>query len=181
VCANSGQLPTPRCEHVVDDLYSISHSSTRTCEIDKELLVSSDEKTSYCPSCLGVNAYHVVNFVEYPPELLSFWSESGVAYRRSPPHNPACFRLFGGEGPKIAGLANEMTYYIQSIKQKLALQATSALDVKEHIWYVNEQFFARSRVGEKLFVSLKDGEHTLTCLDDKGRMSSVHIKVKYML
>jgi penicillin-binding protein 1C len=181
VCANSGVLPTPRCEHLVDDLYSISRSTTRRCEVETEMLVSHDGEMSFCPSCVGTKPYRTVTQNVYPPELMSFWATAGVNVPKAPRHNPACVRLFAGDAPKIVGLANEMTYYVVPEKQKLALQANAGLDVRELIWYVNEKIFGRSRAGEKLFVSLTEGNHTLTCLDDKGRMSSVQIKVKHIL
>lgn len=181
VCANSGLLPTPRCAHLVDDVYSISRSSTRRCEVETEMLVSLDGAMSFCPSCVGTKPYRVESRSVYPPELVSFWATAGVSVPKAPLHNPACVRLFPGDAPKIVGLANEMTYYVVSTKQKLALQANVGLDVRELIWYVNEKLFGRTRAGEKLFVSLADGNHTLTCLDDKGRMSSVQIKVKHVL
>jgi hypothetical protein len=29
-----------------------------------------------------------------------------------------------------------------------------------------------------LFVDVNEGDHTIACLDDRGRMSSVHVTVK---
>jgi penicillin-binding protein 1C len=117
----------------------------------------------------------------FPAELVSFWTTAGVSVPKAPPHNPGCVQMFAGDAPMIVGLANEMTYYLVSTKQQLALQANAGLDVRELMWYVNETLFGRTKAGEKLFVSLAEGTHTLTCLDDKGRMSSVQIKVKHIL
>jgi penicillin-binding protein 1C len=181
VCANSGLLPTPRCHHRVDDLYSISRSTTRRCEVETELLVSRDGAMSFCPSCVGTRQYRTVQQSVFPAELASFWTTAGVSVPKAPPHNPGCVQMFAGDAPTIVGLANEMTYYLVPTKQQLALQANAGLDVRELMWYVNETLFGRTKAGEKLFVSLAEGTHTLTCLDDKGRMSAVQIKVKHIL
>jgi membrane carboxypeptidase/penicillin-binding protein PbpC len=61
------------------------------------------------------------------------------------------------------------------------LQATAALDVKEIAWYLNDRYLGRKHASEKLFVSLSGGDHTVTCMDDKGRVSKVHITVKMVL
>ena len=74
-----------------------------------------------------------------------------------------------------------MTYYFVAAKQKLVLQATSGVDVHQHAWYVNDTYLGKNGAGEKLFVPIAAGEHTVTCIDDRGRAASVHIKVKYVL
>ena len=74
-----------------------------------------------------------------------------------------------------------MTYYFVAKKQKLVLQATSGVEVHEHAWYVNDTYLGKDRAGEKLFVAISPGEHTVTCIDDRGRATSVHIKIKYVL
>jgi penicillin-binding protein 1C len=178
VCANSGLLPTQRCEHLVEDLYSVRHTLERSCEFDKEALVSLDGTTQYCPSCLGTNSYRTETFPDYPPELLSFWNSTGTTYATIPQHNPNCTQAFGGEGPKILSPSNAMTYFLVSSKQKITLQATSGIEVKEHVWYVDDQFLKREKANEKIFVPFSAGEHTISCVDEKGRMSSVKISVK---
>jgi penicillin-binding protein 1C len=194
VCANSGHVPTKECSHIIEDFYSVSRTLHRVCEVDKELMVSNDGKVSYCPSCLpastseqsgqagiSVHPYKLAHFADYPPELLTFWNGVGKSYRSVPPHNPACARVFAGDGPRIISPSESMTYYLVSPEQRMILLASSALDVKEHVWYLNETFLQRKKAGEKLFIDLKDGEHAIECVDDKGRMTSVKIRVKHVL
>jgi len=71
-----------------------------------------------------------------------------------------------------------MTYFLVSRGQKLALQASSSLDVRQQVWYLDERYLGRHAAGQRLFVPLQAGNHTLTCLDDKGRASSVQFNVK---
>ena len=149
--------------------------------MDKEFLVSIDGRKTLCSSCLGENRYSVVSYPDYPPELLNFWTSTGVSFAQAPQHNPACTRLFAGDGPKIVSPTGEMTYFLVSPKQKVAFEASSGLDVNEHIWYLDDAYLCRNKPGEKLFVALRNGEHRVSCLDDKGRMSSVHITIKQAL
>lgn len=181
VCARSGLVPTTRCDRIIEDFYSVSRTLARTCDVDKEFLVSKDGTTSYCPSCLGEHQYVVKIYQDYPPELLNFWAKSGVAFTAAPVHNLACTRLFAGDGPKILSPTDQMMYYVTSPQQQVALQATSGLDVGEHIWYVDDAYLGRNKPGDKLFVSLTGGEHRVSCLDDKGRISSIHIIIKRTL
>lgn len=181
ICARSGHLPTSLCTHLIDDSYSMSQSGTGNCEVDKELFVSPDGRVSYCAACVGMHAHRAVPHAEYAPELVSFWESTGHSPSRAPAHNAACARMFAGEAPRIVGLTGETTYYLTSPKQRLALQAATGVDVRELVWYLNDKFYARTPAARKLFVSLKNGSHTITCLDDKGRMSSIRINVKYFL
>lgn len=181
VCAHSGQVPTRECEHVVEDFYSVSRTLTRMCNVDREFMVSPDGRISFCPSCISDNRYKLVRFTDYAPELLTFWNVAGKKFASVPPHNPACARVFSGDGPRIMSPSQDMTYYFVSKEQQMTLQASSEMDVKEHVWYLDDGFLGRRKAGEKLFLSLHDGEHTIACVDDKGRMSSVKIKVKHVL
>jgi penicillin-binding protein 1C len=181
VCARSGLLPGPRCENLIDDVCSESRTSPRVCDICRDVLVSTDGRLSYCPSCVADHPYRTVTVSQYPSELLDFWRKSGTAYAAAPPHNPRCSGLFSGDGPSIVSPSNDMTYYFVATKQKLVLQATSGVDVRKHAWYVNDTYLGKNRAGEKLFVPIAAGEHTVTCIDDRGRATSVHIKVKYVL
>jgi penicillin-binding protein 1C len=177
VCATSGLLPTRFCKHIIEDYYSVRRTQNRFCEIDKEYLVSRDGKKSFCTSCLGCNSYKIISVEDYPPELLSFWNSIGKTYTTIPQHNPNCTRLFSGEGPKILSPSQDMTYYLFSASQKLTLQAASNRDVNEQIWYLDEQYLARNKPNERLFVNIKNGEHLVSCIDNKGRMTSIKIKI----
>jgi penicillin-binding protein 1C len=180
VCAESGKLPTPRCKHLVEEYYSISHTIPRLCDVDNEYLVSADGKRTYCSSCLGNNNYRVVAIRDYPKELLNFWRKTGKPLTLAPPHNPACPRMFAGEGPKIISPSNEMTYLMISGNDKIALQASSGVDVREQYWYIDNRYLGRVKAGNKIFKGFTDGQYLVSCLDDKGRLSSVTISVKHL-
>ncbi len=178
VCAESGHVPNGRCTHLIEDYYSVSRTLTQPCDICREEFVSRDGKTSYCPSCLGSHAYRTATFLEYPAELLNFWQSSGIAYQQVPPHNRLCTRLFGGEGPTIVSPSDQMTYYVVSREQKLAFQATSGIEVRSQNWYMDDRYLGRVQTGEKMFVTVGSGGHHITCVDDRGRMTSVQIIVR---
>ena len=181
VCAVSGKLPTQYCSQLVEEYYSITQTRNQECDIHKEYFVSRDGKKHFCPSCLGANDFKTAVYLEYPPELLAFWKKSGPSFKRVPPHNPLCDRLFAGEGPKIISPSKDMTYLLTDRHQQICVQASSSVEVNEHRWYLDERFLGCKKVGTRLFLTLPPGTHTITCLDDKGRMSSVRFKVHLVL
>jgi penicillin-binding protein 1C len=180
VCAESGKLPTPRCKFTIEDYYSMSHTLSKFCDVDNEYLVSPDRTVQYCASCLGNHNYRTVTYQDYPRELLNYWKKTGRKYTLAPPHNPACERLFSGEGPKIISPTNGMTYLLTADDQKVPFQASSGVDVREQCWYLNNRYLGRMKTGEKLFLPLSSGQYIASCLDDKGRLSTVKIVVKHL-
>jgi membrane carboxypeptidase/penicillin-binding protein PbpC len=112
--------------------------------------------------------------------LLNFWRKTGKPLTLAPPHNPACPRMFAGEGPKIISPSNEMTYLMISGNDKIALQASSGVDVREQYWYIDNRYLGRVKAGNKIFKGFTDGQYLVSCLDDKGRLSSVTISVKHL-
>ncbi|HTY38511.1 MAG TPA: penicillin-binding protein 1C [Bacteroidota bacterium] len=178
VCALSGRLPTAQCKDVIEEYYSISQTRPSYCDVHKEYLVSNDGSKHFCPNCVGTNVYKTSVYLEYPPELLSFWKKAGIPYKLPPPHNPLCSRLFTGDGPKILSPLKDMTYYMSEKDQQILFLASSGVEVNHHRWYIDERFVGSIRAGTRLFLSLHEGSHTISCLDDEGRMSSVHVVVR---
>ncbi len=181
VCAKSGLLPADKCAHTIEDLYSVSRTTERLCNVCKQYFVSEDGTSTYCFSCLGDAHYRTMVFDDFPPELLAFWRKTGQPFVSAPPHNPRCVRVFSGEGPAIVSPSENMTYFLFSGRQKLCFQASSGVDVNEQIWYLNDEYLGRRKAGEQFFISLGNGDHTVTCMDDRGRTSSVHITVKHVM
>jgi penicillin-binding protein 1C len=153
-------------------------SSTAPCTICAEFLVSQDGAMTYCATCLGDHRYKPVVYAQYPPELVHFWKTRGVNKTLAPPHNPECTRVFSGDGPTILSPSEGMTYFLTSPGQQIVLQAGSSVDVQDHRWYVDDKYLGKKRPGEKVFVALTRGAHTVSCMDDRGRLSSVTMTVK---
>lgn len=177
VCVESGKLPGPHCKHTIEDYYSILYTTSDICDVEKEYLVSPDKSVHYCGSCLGNHNYKSLIYKNYPKELLNYWRKIGKKFSVAPPHNPLCERVFGDEGPKIISPTNGMTYIMFSNEQNIVFQASSGVDVRVHYWYLNNNYLGKFKVGQKIFKSLETGEYTVSCMDDKGRLSKVVFKV----
>ena len=180
VCVESGSEPTTRCQQTVEDLYSLSRTQRTPCESCEEYLVSRDGSMSFCPSCLAAHPYRTLTVVTYPPELLEFWKRSNVHFVAVPPHNPLCTSVSSGNGPRIISPSSDMTYYLVSRKQKLSFQAAPLVDVFTHAWYVDDRFLKTVKAGENVLVAVPEGEHTISCVDDKGRVGKVKITIRYL-
>jgi penicillin-binding protein 1C len=177
VCKESGKIPTERCTHLVEDLYSITHTLQYTCDVDNEYLISENGNYQYCSSCVPSNNYRSVIYQDYPAELITFWRQGGTRLRSAPPHNPNCARSFAGTGPHILYPSKETTYLLNSRTQKIPFQASSGMDVREHRWYLDNTYLGRKNPGDKFFLQLTAGTHAVSCADEKGRISTVRFEV----
>lgn len=181
VCAKSGDIPSPFCTETTTDLFSRSRTLARVCGLEQEFLVSPDRTRSYCPSCAGGASSVTEVFENHPPELRAWWMSVGHPAPAPPPHNPACTLVLAGGGPSILSPSDGMTYYLVSPQQKIVLQASPAADVRSHVWYVNKEYIGSRQPGEKVFFSFPAGRHSITCLDDRGRSTSVTVTVRMIL
>ena len=152
-----------------------------TVHVCREMLVAPDHSVSYCPSCQAGHPAVPVTVKVFDPLLSTFLQSRGMATDLPPPHNPACTRVFSGEGPAILSPLDGMVYYQTSADQQIVVQASSSVDVRDHAWYLGDRYLGRWRSGERAFLPLHSGTHTLTCVDDHGRRSHIRFTVRSVL
>lgn len=179
VCSESGKIPAPLCTNLTNDDYLPGISNNEICEHLKTFYLSADEQFSYCTSCLPVNGFKTKVFENISPELASFYDSKHIKTTRVPEHNPDCTRMFEGVKPKITSLQNEMSYIIVDQNQELQLACEANIDVTKLYWYLNDQFYASVKKGEKINFKPRDSRIKISCTDDQGRTSSIHINVQY--
>jgi penicillin-binding protein 1C len=178
VCTESGLDPTVRCAHQVEDVYSILRTERSVCSACKELMVSPDGNTSYCVACVGEHPFRTVTAVDYPPDLLNFWKRSNVPHSVPSAHFAGCTNVPAGAGPSIVSPSDEMTYYLANQSQQLSLQAAALSDVSMLAWYVDDRFLGRRSAGVPWLITIGEGRHVVSVVDDHGRASSSHFTVK---
>jgi len=180
VCKATGLPVGAHCTDFVTDYYLPGISNTQACDHLKEIWVSGDGSYSYCTACLPANGYKTMLIPEVAPELADWYDKKGIHYEKSPPHNPACNRLFNGDAPRITSLRNGVTYVILDREtQELTLACRAAPDVKMVYWYVNDHFIKSATTGESLLIRAETQSIKISCADDKGRMASINIRVKF--
>ncbi|TCZ70575.1 penicillin-binding protein 1C [Flaviaesturariibacter aridisoli] len=180
VCSESGLPPGPFCSNLVLDEFLPLVSGTSTCTHLQEVKVSPDASMSYCVACAPATGYIRKQYRAVPPEMQDFYAARNQPYARIPPHNPACEKLGGGDGPAITSPVNGTEYFLEKgDPEPLQLTARAANDVSRLYWYLNDRFYKSAAPGEKLFfLPESDGPLKITCTDDKGRVRTIRIEVK---
>jgi penicillin-binding protein 1C len=181
VCAETGLLPGVYCDHLVTGYFIPGVSSAKICTHLQEVIISGDEKMSYCRSCMPANGYKKKLFRIIPPEMQRYYEENKITYRKLPPHNPACEKIFDEEGPVITSPSSGFEYLInRKDPEPLQLSCHSHNDVNKIYWYIDNRFYKTTSAGSKQFFVPGEGAVKISCTDDKGRNRDIWIRVRYV-
>lgn len=179
VCSETGMVPTDQCPDVITDYFIPLISSTQPCNNRQEVMVSPDEKFSYCKHCMPETGYKKKWYKVVTPDMQRFFAERRIAYEMIPPHNPACEKIFKDGAPAITFPRNGAEY-LMSKKHPEPLQLTCNVsnDVSKVYWYINDRFYKAADARTKQFFLPEEGPIKISCTDDKGRNRDIRIRVK---
>ncbi|MCU0443975.1 MAG: penicillin-binding protein 1C [Microscillaceae bacterium] len=180
VCSESGLIPNEFCPNQVIDYYLPLASSTQKCQHLKEVIVSADEKTSFCLSCQPVQGWKKRFYPNLSAELLAYFEAKGLNTQRIPPHNSACTRVLETDAPVILSPTTDKEYIIdRQNPPEIQLACKVSNEVKTVYWYINHQFYQATAPTERVFFKPQLGLVHIACSDDKGRNAEVQIRVSY--
>ena len=181
VCSETGLMPSDHCTHLVMDYFIPLISSTAKCNNQQEILLSADEKNSYCKNCVPETGFKKKSFKLIEPEMQVWYVDNRIPFLKVPPHNPECEIIFKGNAPVITSPVNGSEYLMnKKNKEPLQLVCKTANDVSKVYWYINNKFYKTSAPGEKQFFIPEEGPVKISCTDDKGRNKEIKILVKYV-
>ncbi len=181
VCSETGLIPSEHCTSLTTDYFIPLISSTKVCSNWQEIMISPDEKISYCKSCAPQTGYKKKWHKIIEPDMQAWFEENRIAYLKIPVHNPNCELIFKGATPSITSPVNGTEYLInKKDREPLQLTCKTANDVSKVYWYINNKFYKSSNAGEKQFFVPDEGPVKISCTDDKGRNRDIKITVKYV-
>ncbi len=181
VCSETGMPPGEHCTDKVMDYFIPLVSSTVQCNNWQEVMISADEKISYCRNCVPTEGYKKKWFKIVDADMEGWFTENKLPFEKIPPHNPDCETVFKEGAPQITS-PNRNTEYLINKKnpEPLQLSCKTANDVSRVYWYVNNKFYKSCAAGEKQFFVPEEGPVKISCTDDKGRNTDIKVTVKYV-
>jgi penicillin-binding protein 1C len=181
VCSETGMVPSSHCKALTTDYFIPLISSTQNCANWQEVLLSANEKMSFCRSCLPEAGYKKKWMRSFEPEMQAWYIENRIGYEVLPPHNPECEIVFRGNAPIINFPVNGTEYLIsKKDREPLQLICRTSNDVTRVYWYINNRFYKSAPAGEKQFFMPEEGTNKISCTDDRGRNRDIRISVKYV-
>jgi penicillin-binding protein 1C len=181
VCSETGLPPADHCNNLVTDYFIPMVSPSRKCENMEEIMVSPDERISYCKTCMPESGYKKKWYKIIPPEMQDYFIGHKIAFEKIPPHNPACEKIFKEGAPIITSPLNENEYLINK-KDPEPLQLTCNVrnDVTKVYWYINNKYYKTCEAKSKQFFTPEEGPVKISCTDDKGRNRDIIIRVRFV-
>ena len=181
VCSETGLPPSDYCTDIITDYFIPLVSPTKKCDNKMEVMVSADEKMSYCPACVPPGGYKKKLYTFVSPDMQAWMEENRVAYTRIPPHNPFCEKVFKDGAPLVTSPSNGAEYLIsKKHPEPLLLVCKTGNDVSKVYWYINNRFYKSADAKTRQFFMPEEGPVKISCADDKGRNRDIWIRVKYI-
>ena len=181
VCSETGLPPNTYCNNIITDYFIPLLSTAKKCDNMQEILLSADEKLSYCQGCVPATGYKKKLYKIITPDMQAWMQDNRVAYTQIPPHNPLCEKIFKEGAPLITSPSNGTEYLIsKKHPEPLQLVCRAAADASRLYWYINNKFYKSCGKGEKQFFIPEEGPVKISCTDDKGRNRNVWITVRYV-
>jgi penicillin-binding protein 1C len=181
VCSETGLPPSDHCTDLVTDYFIPMVSPSAKCNNLQEVIVSADEKISYCRSCMPENGYKKKLYKIISPEMQAYFEDNRIAFQKIPPHNPDCEKIFRGNAPLIISPSPGSEYLInRKDPEPLQLSCHVGNDVSKVYWYINNKFYKSAEARNKQFFIPDEGPVKISCTDDKGRNRDILIRVRYV-
>jgi penicillin-binding protein 1C len=183
LCAVSGQIPTPHCQHCRMGWFIPGKSPIAPCEIHREVLI--DDGTGLRVIADDGRRHLRREVYEFwPPDLLALFRQAGVPRREAPPLEPSAMALRAAKSqdiPRIVSPQSRLTYSLRvhdSSKQVIPLRAETSAGVRTIFWFAGAKFLGSSTPAEPLLWKATAGSWKLHVLDDHGRSSTCEVKVE---
>lgn len=145
--------------------------------IDKQTSLALDELSK-------LDREYTEEVFEIWPEKLQTWArQNRMDYKKPPQYLKTENRLVNlyNNRPRIISPSHGCEYFKigeRMQQEQLALMADAGFDSGDLFWFVDDTFYQKSSAGQKVFWSMRDGDHKISVVDANGRSSFVQIVVR---
>jgi len=181
VCACSGLPPNEYCPDVVSDKYIIGITNNNKCDIHRAIVVDKETGYELCRACEHLGNPDTLVMEDWPVRLAGWLSDHSVI-TKLPEHHPGCSGIFVHGPPQIISPEHrahfEISKSMPSEYQQILFEASSGLRNRKIYWFLDDRLFASSGINERIFYEPVKGDHTLMCVDDLGRSTTIRFSVR---
>jgi len=183
LCAVSGQLPTPACQHRTHGGFIPGVSPITPCEIHREILLDTSSGLRVARDD-GLRPVKREVWEFWPPDMLEMFRRAGLP-RRDPPAYALGEALISAAqteaAPRIVSPLPKRRYTLiahDPARQSVPLRADAAAGVRQVFWFAGSQFLGATTPVQPLLWKAKAGTWTLQVLDDQGRRAQCSVTVE---
>ncbi len=176
ICLATGELASPDCEqtgktYFIPGITRAPYGNiTRKIPIDK---ASGKRACRHTPPTTELRAFQF-----WSSDIYRIYEQAGIALKRPPDFLHDCATISGaanGRPPQIKYPADGSVFIFAGNGGKLALTASTDVDSKTVLWFINDRFIGKSGSDDTLETALPAGTATITAVDELGRASMVKI------
>src|SRR5208282_1278955 len=177
VCALSGQLPGPYCDHFKETLFIPGKSPISTCSIHRGIQIDIHSGLRACPGNTGGATTRTFEF--WPSDLLKLFRSAGLGRKMPPPLDPACRKFAGaGTSPLISSPSRGITYSTTADGgTEIPFAAITDADSRVVYWFVDDQLVGTSLSGESFMWKARPGSFLVRAIDQQGRAVAEELNV----
>jgi penicillin-binding protein 1C len=177
VCALSGQLPGPFCDHLKETWFIPGRSPITTCRLHRQVAVDLHSGLRACPERSSVAVSRVFEF--WPSDLMKLFRGGGVGRRAPPPADSDCTQaLAEGVAPLISSPSHGVIYSVAGgDRAQISLSAVTDADSRMVYWFIDDELVGTSRPGDTLFWKARPGTFIVRAVDEQGRAAAELIRV----
>jgi penicillin-binding protein 1C len=183
LCAVSGQIPTPLCQHRLLGGFIPGISPITACEVHREAWIDSVSGLRVASED-GRRTLRREVFEFWPPDMLELFRRAGVPRRSPPPMEPgagALDRADSAGAPKIVSPQSSLVYTLQASsvdRRAVPLRADVAPGVNRLFWFADSRFLGSTDPASPLMWKAEPGRWRVHVLDDQGRSAAVQVRVE---
>lgn len=181
VCAYSGHLPGPACEHRREVQVPVHGVPMERCPYHRHVEVDAETGERVRPACRAGRETQKISVVYHPPEIAPHLGSRARARAALPQWAEGCQPVSGDGPPRILSPTRGHTVLIipgiPTDRQRVPLEASA--DVPGEVsWFIDGEFFGAAPAREKLWWPPSVGEHELVAMDASGRASRRFVTVQ---
>ncbi len=181
VCAVSGGLPGPYCDHKKWTQFIPGKSPILACDVHRQVLVDVATGLRACRFREGRVRAEVFEF--WPSDVLRIFQKAGIPRRIPPEFGRECsldLQTANGNPPTITSPHAGVTYTLRitgEARDAISFSASTDFDAKEIYWFVDDSFVGKAPSSGALSWSALPGNYTVRAVDNLGRSDSRPLKV----
>ncbi|HUO05535.1 MAG TPA: penicillin-binding protein 1C [Candidatus Binataceae bacterium] len=177
VCALSGQLPGPHCDHLKETWFIPGKSPILTCQIHRKVLIDAKSGHRACPGQASATIAHTYEF--WPSDLQKLFRSTGIARRTPPAMGADCAHVAtGGVPPSISSPARGISYSAPGAgSSEIPFAAVTDADSRLVYWFVDNELVGTARSGESLYWKARAGNFLVRAVDEQGRSAAEELNV----
>jgi len=176
VCALSGALPGPDCPHRKQSWFIPGVSPIASCRIHRKVEVDEASGLRVCPGERGGTG-RVYEF--WDSAMQKLFVQAGLRRATPPAYEPRCgIPASDAEEIRIVSPEQHVEYRLEPHRGlELELVASVPADAKQLYWFAGDELIGQVDPSRSLHWKARVGTFLFRAVDDRGRASSVRVRV----